>query len=255
MQNYLVEKLYQIIIIAFCITNIESATAIKAPRISIISGNPDNTSKEIMHPLLLNGRDMNTQVFFNLMRNIAPKYSREYYLQNIFISDAMYRIFIYTKAVAEGNLIAKDTSIGQAQYELGACYQIGMGTKKDEEQALEYYKKAAVNKYVEAEKMINKSYLSEDTDATTIFIYLSTTKQDKKWLAENYYKLGYCYQNGIGTEKDQEKAFECYIEAAKTEFLAEKYILPDPKSSKIHRDKILSTYYNQKYSTPSASDK
>src|SRR6266542_2579841 len=63
--------------------------------------------------------------------------------------------------------------------DLGYCYQYGIGKKKDEFKAFEFYLKSA---------------------------------EGGNSGAQN--NLGYCYQNGIGVTKDEEKAFEWYLKAA-----------------------------------------
>src|SRR5205085_11782977 len=66
-----------------------------------------------------------------------------------------------------------------AQYNLGECYELGIGVTKDEKKAFEYYKKSAEN---------------GDLDAQ--------------------FYLGYCYVNGIGIKVDKEKGFELYNQAS-----------------------------------------
>jgi len=53
-----------------------------------------------------------------------------------------------------------------AQYNLGVCYNNGIGAEKDEQKAVEWYKKAS-----------------------------------KQGFANAQYNLGYCYKKGIGLEK------------------------------------------------------
>ena len=62
---------------------------------------------------------------------------------------------------------------------MGNCYQNGIGVKKDEIRAFDYYKKSAEKGYV---------------------------------IAQN--TLGYLYQNGQGTEKDLVKAIYWYNKAS-----------------------------------------
>ena len=66
-----------------------------------------------------------------------------------------------------------------AQCNLGVCYQYGTGVEKDEQKAVEWYKKAAEQRYANAQ-----------------------------------YSLGVCYNNGTGVEKDEQKAVEWYKKAA-----------------------------------------
>ena len=62
-----------------------------------------------------------------------------------------------------------------------------MGVEKDEIEAFEYYKKSAEKEYVDAQ-----------------------------------FQLGYCYDKGIGTEVNKEKAFELYKVYEKGHKMAQK---------------------------------
>ncbi len=66
-----------------------------------------------------------------------------------------------------------------AQYNLGRCYQLGIGIERDETKAFEYYKKSTEKEYNNAQ-----------------------------------YQLSKCYKFGIGIEKDEAKAFKYCKESA-----------------------------------------
>ncbi|RHZ85635.1 hypothetical protein Glove_63g61 [Diversispora epigaea] len=77
-----------------------------------------------------------------------------------------------------------------AQYNIGYCYQHGIGTTKDEEKAFQWYLKSAEGE--------------------------NTTGQNN---------LGYCYKHGIGTTKDEEKAFQWYLKSAEGGYSSAQYNL------------------------------
>ena len=78
---------------------------------------------------------------------------------------------MYLKLAEEGNHIVQNN--------LGYCYQYGIGTEKNYNQAFQWYLKSAENG--------NRV---------------------------GQFNIGYCYQFGIGTEKDEDKAFIYYQKAA-----------------------------------------
>ncbi len=65
------------------------------------------------------------------------------------------------------------------KYNLGVCYELGIGVEKDENKAFDFYQKSAENGCINA-----------------------------------IFQLGYCYVNGIGIEVNKDKGFELYNEAA-----------------------------------------
>src|SRR6266498_487704 len=102
-----------------------------------------------------------------------------------------------------------------AQFNLGYCYQYGIGTNKDEKKAFEWYLKSAEAGNNDAQCNLGYCYQ-----------YGIGTNKDEKKAFEWYLKsaeagnnnaqcnLGYCYQHGIGTIKDEKKAFEWYLKSA-----------------------------------------
>src|SRR6266540_1931365 len=97
--------------------------------------------------------------------------------------DIVMMLELELKLIKEGHLsfinIAAEKGHKIAQYNLGRCYQNGMGIEKDEIKAFEYYKKSAEKGYVEAQ-----------------------------------FQLGCCYYEGIGTEVNKDWAFDLYKVAA-----------------------------------------
>ncbi|CAI2182962.1 17090_t:CDS:2, partial [Funneliformis geosporum] len=87
--------------------------------------------------------------------------------------------------------------IADAQFQLGNCFNYGIGTKIDEVQAVCWYTKAAINGDIVA------------------------TAEDGYYVAQYY--LGKCYRDGIGgVNKNEKKAFELYTKAAKQGYVIAK---------------------------------
>lgn len=103
----------------------------------------------------------------------------------------------------------------QAQYSYAFCFAYGQGTKQDYDQAVAWFTKAADNGCAEAMYELGNSYfkcalgLPQD--------YGKAVEWYKKGAQANssnsFVNLGYCYEKGLGVEKDFWKAVECYSQA------------------------------------------
>src|SRR5687767_7422945 len=90
-----------------------------------------------------------------------------------------------------------------AQYNLGNCYENGIGVKKDETKAFEYYKKSAEKGYNMAQNKLGILYESKGTekDLKKAIYWYSKAAENGNQFAQ--YNLGIFYENGIGVEKDE----------------------------------------------------
>src|SRR6266511_6460200 len=88
---------------------------------------------------------------------------------------------LYKAEGTENDLDQKAAENGDkfAQYNLGRCYELGIGVEKDEFKAFEHYRKSVENGYDKAQNI-----------------------------------LTFLYENGSGTEKNLEKAIYWYNKAA-----------------------------------------
>ncbi|KAG9295548.1 hypothetical protein G9A89_004615 [Geosiphon pyriformis] len=100
---------------------------------------------------------------------------------------------LYSKAAEAGNT--------NAQYNLALCYANGKGTKRNSEKAFEFYSKAVEagiknleNWGIQVKNLYKRYSKIPDSDNISVL-----------------YNLGWCYQNGLGTAKNLEKAFELYF--------------------------------------------
>ncbi len=146
-------------------------------------------------------------------------------------------IELYQKAAEQG--------FAEAQYRLGVCYQNGDGVDKNMTKAVELYRKAAAQGHAEAVELSRKVAEQERAEAVELSrkvaerghaeaVVLSRkvaeqeraeavelsrkvaedAKAVKLSRAEAQYRLGVCYQNGDGVEKNIIKAIELYQKAA-----------------------------------------
>ncbi len=81
------------------------------------------------------------------------------------------------------------TPNNHAQYLLANMYFDGKGTKQNYSKAMKYYKQSVEN-------------ISQG--------FAEPTPENKKWLYDACYKIGYLYDNGLGVDQDQESALRWY---------------------------------------------
>lgn len=141
-----------------------------------------------------------------------------------------------------------------ALYNLGLCYENGIGVDRDVVKAVKYYKEAALNgcekamykifEYCEANQRPNdakrwlkasaeKGYYKaqfewgrmclEAKDLSTAVKMFSSASNMGYSIARLY--LGFCYEVGDGIEKDEQRAFQCYRLAADAGITQAQYYL------------------------------
>ncbi len=106
----------------------------------------------------------------------------------------------------------------EAQYNLGVCYANGIGITTDEKQAVEWFRKAAEQGYVngaQAQYALGVCYeygrgvAKDEKQAVELF-----SKAAEQNNANAQYALGVCYEHGRGVAKDEKQAFVWVREAA-----------------------------------------
>lgn len=105
-----------------------------------------------------------------------------------------------------------------AKYNLGVCYERGLGVKTDYKKAFEYYKLTADKGDADAQEnlaIFYESGLGTNQNYTLAFKYFSLAAAQGK--QNSIYNLGVFYYNGYGVKKDNNLAFKYYETAAKME--------------------------------------
>ena len=136
-----------------------------------------------------------------------------YYYGIVVEKDYSKAFYWYKRAADHGNTVAFNM--------LGVMYASGRGVERNIERALFWYKKAADKGFISAIYNVGLSYevLKETGDATEkdIFDTYSLGVTHNSILCE--YKLGQCYENGIGTKSDNQQAYFWYSKAAEKKFV------------------------------------
>ena len=102
-----------------------------------------------------------------------------------------------------------------AQYNLGNCYEYGQGVSKDEQKATEWYKKAAEQGNAEAQYNLGYSY---DYGKGTLINKELAVFWYRKSAEQGYEKaqllLGICYRHNVGGLKNINESFKWFKESA-----------------------------------------
>ncbi|EXX57993.1 hypothetical protein GLOIN_2v816085 [Rhizophagus irregularis DAOM 181602=DAOM 197198] len=140
-------------------------------------------------------------------------------LQNIFLLAIFFHYGIGTnKNEIEAFDLYKEAAIKgniDSIQQLGLCYQYGIGTKENKIKAFELYEKAAEKGSISSINQLGICYQDGiGTKENRIKAFELYKKAAEKGNISSINHLGTCYMNGIGTEENKIKAFELYKEAA-----------------------------------------
>lgn len=103
----------------------------------------------------------------------------------------------------------------EAQFLLGKCYAFGLGTEKNMEQAVDWYRKSAEQGNAKAQNNLGNCYLwGEGVDEDYEEAARWFTKSAEQGRASGQYNLGTLYLSGRGVEKDNRKGVELFLAAA-----------------------------------------
>lgn len=114
---------------------------------------------------------------------------------------------------------AAELGSAESQYNLGYCYQVGIGIERNNEKALEWFSKSAEQGYNDALYQLMMAYGSGNNgvgqDFNKAFSYaLRCAKNGDETCMFN---LISCYKDGTGTERDISKMLEWAIRLGKIE--------------------------------------
>ena len=102
-----------------------------------------------------------------------------------------------------------------AQYELAWRYQFGIGIEQDYQEAMKWYREAAVKEYAAAQSQIGWMYQQglgvEQNYAEALKWYIKAAEQGNA-PAQN--QMGWMYQYGLGVEQNYAEAYRWYLKAA-----------------------------------------
>ena len=113
----------------------------------------------------------------------------------------------------------------------------GYGCEKNPEAATHFLIHSAKNGYLNAIKRVSKLMNEEKIEVNDDDYFLIQSKGVKLDLVDSYYGLGMCYLEGIGTDKDIDKAYEYFQKGAMKGCKYCQRQLGNAYSSGLHLDK------------------
>lgn len=116
----------------------------------------------------------------------------------------------YEEAV---NWYNKAAELGHAEalYSLGYCYEKGEGVDFDEGEAFEWYLKAAELGHLRSQTEVGRLFYMTDQYEEAVPWLLKAGERDD---VDAQRLLGYCYEVGLGVDKDKNEAIKWYKRAA-----------------------------------------
>ncbi|CAB4415345.1 unnamed protein product [Rhizophagus irregularis] len=123
------------------------------------------------------------------------------------------KAFEYFKKSADHGLV-------EAKFQLGYCYVNGIGTEINKEKGFKLYDEAAGSNFqvnlIESDEVLLGEFneLGKGIGKNRVRAFEFYKKSANQEFIDAHYKLGCCYENGIGTDIDKGKAFDSYKIAA-----------------------------------------
>ncbi len=161
----------------------------------------------------LNGDSINMEDAFKYNKFLADKGETDLY--NL-IGDFYYQGLVVDKNDEEAfsyYMLAANCNEVEAYFSLGYCYENGLFVDRDYKTAHKYYSDAEKKGSLKAKLALanlNDNAIDTDVDYKVSFeIYTQLANID----TYSVYKLGYCYENGLGCKKNIKKAISYYNQA------------------------------------------
>jgi len=108
--------------------------------------------------------------------------------------------------------LAAENDLAEAQHNVGYCYHHGLGVLKDIEKALHWFSRAAQQNNAGAQTSIGHIYQYDYKEYKQAAYWYQKAANQNHAPAQN--NLGYLYFKGLGVEKDPNKGFTLYLDAA-----------------------------------------
>ena len=116
--------------------------------------------------------------------------------------------------------------VAEAQYNLAACCDHGLGMKTDKNEAMVWYRKAAEQGVPEAETILGYCYANgEDLPRSPTEAVKWYRKAADHRYAEAEFNLGCCYRDGVGVSQDAIEAVKWFRKAAEQGFVQAQCVL------------------------------
>lgn len=97
-----------------------------------------------------------------------------------------------------------------SQFEIGYCYDIGLGVEQSETDAIDWYTKAATNGHLDSQITLAKYYNLRNWELSIKWLTKAASQGD----TPSQHELGMYYLNGYGVERSEAEAAKWFLEAA-----------------------------------------
>lgn len=175
--------------------------------------------------LLIKEKNTTTTFTQNVFKD--PQYDSELEVWNRDGDDFFYGRNGNTKNYAEAVKWyhkAAEQGLAEAQFNLGYCYDLGIGLTQDEAISLKWYRKAAEQKFAIAQYKLGIRYSLGLTRRKTECVKWLHTAAEQGLIVAQYF-LGICYQHGEGVIQNHTESVKWYRTAAEQGYTSAQYQL------------------------------
>lgn len=126
--------------------------------------------------------------------------------------------YYYSHALPQLEKEYQQTNDPQTAFQIARMHENGLGTQQDEQKAFMYYKASADSGNLYAQLKVARAYEATDLHISSYYYSLALPQLEKGYQQENdpqtAYQIAKMYENGLGTQQNEEKAYSYYRQSA-----------------------------------------